>query len=87
MLYKYIYILYKFTLGIYISTIERTTYPRYSNKIKIKQEELDEFYSLTFDDIKLINKHTRKEQTKLNLAIQLKTFQSLVLSQTDCVIV
>ena len=60
-----------------MSTIERTAYPRYSKRRKIKQKDLDECYTLSSDEVALMNKHTRKSQPKLNFAIQLKTFQKL----------
>ncbi|MCF6768550.1 Tn3 family transposase [Thiotrichales bacterium 19S11-10] len=60
-----------------MSTIERTAYPRYSKRRKIRQKDLDEFYTLSSDEVDLMNKCARKSQPKLNFAIQLKTFQKL----------
>ena len=58
-----------------MSTIERTAYPIYSKRRKVRQKDLDEFYTLSSDEVDLMNKCARKSQPKLNFAIQLKTFQ------------
>ena len=60
-----------------MSTIERTAYPKYSKRRRIRQKDLDEFYTLTSTEVDLMNKYARKPQPKLNFAIQLKTFQKL----------
>ncbi|QIV96013.1 TnpA family transposase [Allofrancisella inopinata] len=60
-----------------MSTIERTAYPRYSSRRKIKSQELDNFYRLNSSEIRLMKKHARSDQYRLSFAIQLKTFQNL----------
>lgn len=60
-----------------MSTIERTAYPRYSNRKKIKSEELNNCYTLTSEENILMKKHARSNLSRLNFAIQLKAFQNL----------
>ncbi len=43
-----------------MSTIERTAYPRYSSRRKIKSQELDNFYRLNSSETKLMKKHARR---------------------------
>lgn len=60
-----------------MSSIERTAYPRYPIRRKIKQKELDQ-YTLTTDEMDLMKKKVaKKPHSRLNFAIQLKTFQRL----------
>ncbi|WP_440617886.1 Tn3 family transposase [Cysteiniphilum sp. 6C5] len=60
-----------------MSTIERTAYPRYSNRRRMKPSELDEFYTLSSSEVSLMNRYARGDKYRLNFAIQLKTFQNL----------
>jgi len=60
-----------------MSTIERTAYPRYSKRRKIKQAELNQYYTLTQEELDLMNQYARTPSFKLSFAIQLKTFQNL----------
>ena len=66
-----------YTKGEFMSTIERTAYPRYSNRRKMKSSELDEFYTLNSSEVSLMNKYARGDKYRFNFAIQLKTFQNL----------
>lgn len=59
-----------------MSSIERTAYPRYSKRRKIKQKELCQ-YTLTHDEIDLMKTVANKPHSHLNFAAQLKTFQRL----------
>ncbi|MCP4473359.1 MAG: DUF4158 domain-containing protein [Gammaproteobacteria bacterium] len=60
-----------------MSTIERTAYPRYSNRRKIKPKELSNFYTLTSEENSLMRKYARSDLSRINFAIQLKVFQNL----------
>ncbi|MDA7742535.1 Tn3 family transposase [Francisellaceae bacterium] len=60
-----------------MSTIERTAYPRYSNRKKIKPKELSACYTMTSEESSLMRKYARSNVSRLNFAIQLKTFQNL----------
>ncbi|MCA0402500.1 MAG: Tn3 family transposase [Proteobacteria bacterium] len=59
-----------------MSSIERTAYPRYPARRKIKQKELCQ-YTLTHDEIDLMKTMANTSHSHLNFAIQLKTFQRL----------
>jgi hypothetical protein len=60
-----------------MSSIEKTAYPRFPKRKKIKPDELNRSYSLRPDEISMINLAANKDKLRLNLAIQLKTFQRL----------
>ncbi|MBV9575948.1 MAG: Tn3 family transposase [Gammaproteobacteria bacterium] len=60
-----------------MSSIERTAYPRFATGRVLKERELEQFYSLTSDELGFINKNIRGDQMRLNFAVQLKTFQRL----------
>ena len=66
-----------YTRGDVMSTIERTAYPRYSNRRRMKPSELDEFYTLSSSEVSLMSRYARGDKYRLNFAIQLKTFQNL----------
>lgn len=60
-----------------MSSIERTAYPRFAAGRTLKERELEQFYSLTSEELHYINKHIRGTEMRLNFAVQLKTFQRL----------
>ena len=60
-----------------MSSIERTAYPRFAPGRLLRAQELEQFYSLTPDEMSYINDNIRTRLMKLNFAIQLKTFQRL----------
>lgn len=60
-----------------MSSIERTAYPRFATGRVLKERELEQFYSLTPDELNYIYKNIRGTEMRLNLAVQLKTFQRL----------
>lgn len=60
-----------------MSSIERTAFPRFPKKRKIKQAELNRLYFITHDELKMIKSHANTDKSRLNIAIQLKTFQAL----------
>ena len=60
-----------------MSSIERTAYPRFAPGRILREHELEQFYSLTPDEMRYINDNIRTPLMKLNFAIQLKTFQRL----------
>jgi TnpA family transposase len=60
-----------------MSAIERTTYPRFPKRRRLKQQELNRGYSVSQDDFKIIKLYANTDKSRLNLAIQLKTFQVL----------
>src|SRR6266536_2368171 len=60
-----------------MSSIERTAYPRFASGRVLKERELEQFYSLTSDELGYINKNIRGDQMRLNFAVQLKAFQRL----------
>jgi hypothetical protein len=60
-----------------MSSIEKTAYPRFLKRKKIKPDELHRSYSLQPDEMNMINLAANKNKLRLNLAIQLKTFQRL----------
>ena len=60
-----------------MASIERTAYPRYFKRTKIKASELAFSYALTRDELFFINKTANTDTSRLNIAIQLKTFQKL----------
>jgi TnpA family transposase len=60
-----------------MSSIERTAYPRFASGHVLKEQELEQFYSLTPDEMYYINQHVRGPLMQLNFAVQLKTFQRL----------
>lgn len=64
-------------LGTTMSSIEKTAYPRFPKRKKIKPAELNRSYSLQHDEMSMINVAANKDKLRLNLAIQLKTFQRL----------
>ncbi|MBA2652790.1 MAG: Tn3 family transposase [Tatlockia sp.] len=60
-----------------MSSIEKTAYPRFPKRKKIKPAELHHSYSIQPDEINMINRTANKDKLRFNLAIQLKTFQRL----------
>ena len=60
-----------------MSSIERTAYPRFATGRVLKERELEQFYSLTPDELNYIYKNIRATEMQLNFAVQLKTFQRL----------
>lgn len=60
-----------------MSSIERTAYPRFSPSRLPKESELEQFYSLTPDELSYIKQQARTPLMQLNFAVQLKTFQRL----------
>jgi len=60
-----------------MSSIERTAYPRFATGRVLKERELEQFYSLTPDELNYIYKNIRGTEMQLNFAVQLKTFQRL----------
>lgn len=60
-----------------MSSIEKTAYPRFPKKKKIKPAELNRRYSLRHDEIEMIYLVANTNKSRFNLAIQLKTFQRL----------
>jgi TnpA family transposase len=60
-----------------MASIERTAYPRFSVGRILKGQELEQFYSLTPDELSYINKNIRGIQMRLNFSVQLKIFQRL----------
>ncbi len=60
-----------------MSSIERTAYPRFSTGRIIKKHELDQFYSLTPDELCYINEHICGDALRLNFSVLLKVFQRL----------
>jgi hypothetical protein len=60
-----------------MSSIEKTAYPRFPKRKKIKPDELNRSYSLLPDEMNMINLTANKNKLRLNLVIQLKTFQRL----------
>jgi hypothetical protein len=64
-------------LGIIMSSIEKTAYPRFPKRRKIKPVELNRNYSLQPAEVNMINLAANKDKLRLSMAIQLKTFQRL----------
>ena len=60
-----------------MSSIEKTAYPRFPKRKKIKPAELNRSYSLRDDEANMINLAAKTDKSRFNLAIQLKTFQRL----------
>lgn len=60
-----------------MSSIERTSYPRFATGRALKERELEKFYSLTPDELNYIYNNIRGTEMRLNFAVQLKTFQRL----------
>ena len=60
-----------------MSSIEKTAYPRFPKRRKIKPAELNRSYSLQPDEVAMINRAANKEKLRFNMAIQLKIFQKL----------
>lgn len=60
-----------------MASIERTAYPRFNTTRALKEQELEQFYSLTPDELRYAKKHIRGDFMRLNFAIQLKAFQRL----------
>ena len=60
-----------------MSSIERTAYPRFAPGRILKEHDLEQFYSLTPDELSYINQNVRTSLMRLNFAVQLKTFQRL----------
>ena len=60
-----------------MSSIEKTAYPCFPKRKKIKPDELNRNYTLQPDEINMINLTANKDKLRLNLAIQLKIFQRL----------
>lgn len=59
-----------------MSSIEKTAYPRFPKKKKIKPMALNS-YSLRNDEMSMIKLTAKTDRSRLNLAIQLKIFQRL----------
>ncbi|HHT9935122.1 TPA: Tn3 family transposase [Legionella pneumophila] len=60
-----------------MSSIEKTAYPRFPKRKKIKQDELNRSYSLGQDEVNIIKLAAKTDKSRFNMAIQLKTFQRL----------
>lgn len=60
-----------------MASIERTAYPRFASGRTLKKRELEQFYSLTPDELRYLNANIRGTNMRLNFAVQLKTFQRL----------
>lgn len=60
-----------------MSSIEKTAYPRFPKRRKIKPDELNRSYSLRHDEISMIKRTAKTDKSRFNMAIQLKTFQRL----------
>ena len=60
-----------------MSSIEKTAYPRFPKRRKIKSAELIRSYSIRHDEISMIKLGANTDKSRFNLAIQLKTFQRL----------
>lgn len=60
-----------------MSSIERTAYPRFAPGRLLKEQELEQFYSLNSDELRYINDNIRGTDLKFNFAVQLKSFQRL----------
>jgi hypothetical protein len=60
-----------------MSSIEKTAYPRFPKRKKIKQDELNRSYSLRHDELNIIKCAAKTDKSRFNMAIQLKTFQRL----------
>jgi len=60
-----------------MSPIEKTAYPRFPKRKKIRPDELSRSYSLRQDEINMISLATNTDKSRFNMAIQLKTFQRL----------
>ncbi len=60
-----------------MSSIEKTAYPRFPKRKKIKSTELSSSYSLRDDELKMIKLAAKTDKSRFNLAIQLKAFQRL----------
>jgi hypothetical protein len=58
-----------------VPTVAETAYPRLKNQIR--EKELTEIYTPTFEELNLASQHTRKGATKLGFLVLLKTFQRL----------
>lgn len=63
--------------GAFMSSIEKTAYPRFPKKRKIKPAELIRNYSLQPDEFNLIKLGAKTGKSRFNFALQLKTFQRL----------
>ncbi len=57
-----------------MSSIEKTAYPRFPKRRKIKPAELSRSYSLHHDEFGMINLAAKNARSRFNLAIQLRTF-------------
>jgi hypothetical protein len=60
-----------------MSSIEKTAYPRFPKRKKIKPDELNRNYSLRQDEVNMMNLAANTDKSRFNMAIQLKTFQRL----------
>ncbi|OGV50203.1 MAG: hypothetical protein A3F46_05450 [Legionellales bacterium RIFCSPHIGHO2_12_FULL_42_9] len=60
-----------------MSSIEKTAYPRFPTRRKIKQEELNRYYSVSQPELSKIQKTAKTKKSQFNLALQLKSFQRL----------
>ena len=60
-----------------MSSIEKTAYPRFPKRKKIKPDELSRNYSLRQDEANMINLAANTDKSRFNMAIQIKTFQRL----------
>jgi TnpA family transposase len=60
-----------------MSSIERTAYPRFAPGRILREHDLEQFYSLTPDELRHINEKIRTPLLRLNFTVQLKTFQRL----------
>ena len=60
-----------------MSSIERTAYPRYPKKRKFDQKELNQAYTVTSEEIQLVQQTASTNKSQLSFSMQLKTFQRL----------
>ncbi len=60
-----------------MSSIEKTAYPRFPQRKKIKQAELNRHYSIPQTERLMIEQAANTKKSQFNLALQLKAFQRL----------
>lgn len=61
-----------------MSSIERTAFPRFPKNRKIKQAELNRLYSITHDELKMINSHANTDKSRLNIAVAIHVILGLI---------
>lgn len=61
-----------------MSSIERTAFPRFPKNRKIKQAELNRLYSITHDELKMINSHANTDKSRLNIAVVIHVILGLI---------